>query len=346
MDYGDGRTNEGSEDLNRDFPTWQQENSSRETLFRGRQPETEAMMKLILEHPWVLSANFHDGAVVLSPFFPQLSINRIMVSPGCQLSLRRLQEWSKDRDQQNTRPHILQALGNDLRHQPQDDDWSVSHSPPAFLQACVSGGMASGNPRRGLDVQRWNHLGHKRDHQWRCLVHTRGPVIEKHCKNCGPCPVSLFIVWNVTKCHRSSHVAIVKKKWSETAIAALSSQQWSEQSTEAYMGSPPPTRQSIQKYKYQEQNNPIKNFLAYLNGMIELYYPRYILRGGMQDFNYIFTNDLEITLELSCCKYPKGWTMNILKLLREFWHLLKTKNLNLHQWHGYHFFELSCSKYL
>ena len=122
MDYGDGRTNEGSEDLNRDFPTWQQENSSRETLFRGRQPETEAMMKLILEHPWVLSANFHDGAVVLSPFFPQLSINRIMLSPGCQLSLRRLQEWSKDRDQQNTRPHVLQALGDDLRHQPQDDD--------------------------------------------------------------------------------------------------------------------------------------------------------------------------------------------------------------------------------
>ena len=44
------------------------------------------------------------------------------------------------------------------------------------------------------------------------LPGTRGPVIEKHCKNCGHCPVSLFIVWNVTKCHRSSHVAIVKKK--------------------------------------------------------------------------------------------------------------------------------------
>lgn len=39
----------------------------------------------------------------------------------------------------------------------------------------------------------------------------------------------------------------------------------------------------------------------------------YSLSGGMQDYNYHYTNCFEITVEMSCCKYPLNSS------LRQFW---------------------------
>ena len=42
----------------------------------------------------------------------------------------------------------------------------------------------------------------------------------------------------------------------------------------------------------------------------------------MQDFNYIFSNAMELTIETSCCKYPKRhvlleeWEFNIKSLIK------------------------------
>jgi carboxypeptidase D len=161
-DYHTGRFNEGNRDLNRDFPTWRDINSSIENLYEERQPETQAMMSLILSEPWVLSANFHDGAVVAS--YP----------------------YDDYRDYRN-------QIG-------------ISHTP---------------------------------DH-----------LFFKH----------------LASTYATNHLTMMNQSVCE-------------------------------RWRFED---------GITNGAD--WYP---LNGGMQDFNYIFSNDMEITLELSCCKYPRRSQLNL-----------------------------------
>ena len=52
-----------------------------------------------------------------------------------------------------------------------------------------------------------------------------------------------------------------------------------------------------------------------------LLFRRYPVFGGMQDFNYLFSNAMELTIEVSCCKFPSRnrllpeWENNINSIL-------------------------------
>ena len=63
---GSGRQNNNGVDLNRNFPTWDNLTKTRSQLLSPaeREPETRALIRWILDNPFVLSANLHDGSVV------------------------------------------------------------------------------------------------------------------------------------------------------------------------------------------------------------------------------------------------------------------------------------------
>jgi len=73
QNYQSGRWNENKVDLNRDFPAWynlmhvhNKSGNYMNKLLKSKQPETKAVAKWMMDEPWLLGANLHDGAVVAS----------------------------------------------------------------------------------------------------------------------------------------------------------------------------------------------------------------------------------------------------------------------------------------
>lgn len=166
-----GRKNERKLDLNRNFPSWNDLGKSRRQLLKGREPETRSVMRWILDNPFVLSVNFHGGAVVAN--YP-------------------------------------------------------------FDDSRLPSGEISATPDHDL----FKHLAH---------------------------------------IYASNHEDMF---------------------------------QGVGLCNNDNFTNGITNGAEW-----------YVVKGGMQDFNYLFTNSFELTVELSCCKYPKDelhveWRKNIKSLVR------------------------------
>ena len=58
------RENANNVDLNRGFPTWRDLGQDRAQLKKGREKEVKVMIDWIMDNPFVLSINFHGGALV------------------------------------------------------------------------------------------------------------------------------------------------------------------------------------------------------------------------------------------------------------------------------------------
>ena len=171
-----GRKNERKIDLNRNFPLWNDLGKNRTQLLKGREPETRSVMRWILDNPFVLSVNFHGGAVVANYPFDDSKL-----PPG-----------------------------------------EISETPDHDLFKHLATIYAS------------NH--------------------EDMFKGVGLCNKDNF------------------------TDGITNGAEW------------------------------------------------YVVKGGMQDFNYVFTNSLELTVELSCCKYPRDvlhieWRKNIKSLVKFIQHI-------------------------
>ena len=71
-------------DLNRDFLSFYDKKdvdsgADINTIFSTREHETQLVMRWILDHPFVLSANFHDGAVLANVSFLLAPLTNIYI---------------------------------------------------------------------------------------------------------------------------------------------------------------------------------------------------------------------------------------------------------------------------